>query len=77
MPKKTDPNTPPPPLEDDSNWRVEQDLRTLVEAMKINKDPKRLEAAKKLAAQRQKELQSIGAEVDEEMGEDPTTEGME
>lgn len=34
---------------DDAQWRAEADARTLIEACKIEKDPKRMAAAKKAA----------------------------
>ena len=40
----------------DKNWQAENDLSTLLEASKINKDPKRLEAVKKAAKGRKDEL---------------------
>ena len=40
----------------DKDWQAEQDLSTLLEACKINKDPKRLAAAKKAAKSRKDEL---------------------
>ena len=38
------------------DWAAERDLDTLMEASKINKDPKRLAAAKKSAKGRKDEL---------------------
>ncbi len=46
---------------DEKKWRVESDLRTLVEADEIRKDPKRLAAAKALAKEKTTELQKISA----------------
>ena len=40
----------------DTNWQAESDLDTLLMACKINKDPKRLEAAKKAAKGRKDDL---------------------
>lgn len=40
----------------DKDWQAGQDLSTLLEACKINKDPKRLAAAKKAAKSRKDEL---------------------
>ena len=40
----------------DKDWQAEQDLSSLLEACKINKDPKRLAAAKKAAKSRKDEL---------------------
>lgn len=43
----------------DQQWKVEQDLRTLADAIEINKDPKRLAAVKALAKQKSAEMASI------------------
>lgn len=40
----------------DQQWKVEQDLRTLADAIEINKDPKRLAAAKSLAKEKSAEM---------------------
>ena len=40
----------------DKDWQAESDLDTLLMACKINKDPKRLAAAKKSAKSRKDEL---------------------
>ena len=40
----------------DTNWQAESDLDTLLMACKINKDPKRLAAAKKAAKGRKDDL---------------------
>lgn len=44
---------------DDKKWEVERDLRSLVEAEEISKDPKRLAAAKALAKEKAAEMQKI------------------
>jgi len=46
-------------VEIDQKWKVEQDLRSLVEAAEINKDPKRLAAVKALAKEKTAELAKI------------------
>ena len=51
-------------MEDD--WQVESDLRTLMEAEKIEKDPKRFEKAKALAKKKLLEVASIAAEGSDE-----------
>ena len=43
-------------IEVDKDWQAESDLDTLLMACKINKDPKRLAAAKKAAKSRKDEL---------------------
>ncbi|MCD5994157.1 hypothetical protein KDX38_10990 [Pseudomonas sp. CDFA 602] len=50
---------PSPMSEDDKKWEVERDLRSLAEAAEINKDPKRLAAARALAKEKMADLQKI------------------
>lgn len=40
----------------DKEWQIEDDMRTLVRAEEIRKDPKRLKAAQQLAKKRAEEL---------------------
>lgn len=47
---------------DDAEWQAERDLRTLVECEKIEKDPKRLKAARELAKKRMMEVAAVAAE---------------
>lgn len=47
---------------DDNYWKVEQDLHTLMEAEKIEKDPKRLKAAQDCAKHKLLEMAGIAAE---------------
>ena len=49
----------------ETDWRAESDLRTLVEAEKIEKDLKRMAAVRKLAKNRLLGLASIAAEADD------------
>ena len=44
---------------EDEAWEVECDLRALAAAIEINKDPKRLAAAKALAKEKSAEMASI------------------
>lgn len=44
------------------DWRVESDLNTLIEAERIEKDPKRLAKAQALAKQKMLETATIAAE---------------
>lgn len=44
---------------DDKKWQAESDMRTLAQAIEINKDPKRLAAAKALAKEKITDLQKI------------------
>ena len=43
----------------DDKWRAEMDLDTLMRASEIRKDPKRMAACKKIAAERMKALGNI------------------
>ncbi|MBI5255530.1 MAG: hypothetical protein HY855_03450 [Burkholderiales bacterium] len=49
---------------EEERWKVESDLRTLMEAEAIEKDPKRFAAAKALAKERLLELASVASESD-------------
>lgn len=44
------------------DWRVESDLNTLIEAERIEKDPKRLAKVQALAKQKMLETATIAAE---------------
>lgn len=44
------------------SWRVESDLNTLLEAEKIEKDPKRMKKVRELAKQRMLEVAGVAAE---------------
>ena len=44
---------------DDKKWRTENDLRSLIEAEEIRKDPARLKAAQALARDKAKEMQTV------------------
>ena len=46
----------------EDQWRAESDLRTLMDAEKIEKDPKRLAAAQKLAKDRLIALAGVASE---------------
>lgn len=48
----------------DEDWRAESDLRTLIEAEQIEKDPKRFKRAKELAKSRLLEMASIAGDTD-------------
>jgi hypothetical protein len=48
----------------DDDWRAESDLRTLIEAEQIEKDPKRLKKAKELAKKRLLEVAAIAGGSD-------------
>ncbi len=44
------------------SWRVESDLNTLLEAEKIEKDPKRMKKVRELAKKRMLEAASLAVE---------------
>lgn len=46
---------------DDAKWRAEEDMRTLTRAKEIEADRTRLAAAKRVAEQKIKEMQSVVA----------------
>ena len=48
-------------IAEDEEWRVESDLRTLMDAEKIRRDPKRLAKAKALAKERVLEAASVAS----------------
>lgn len=47
---------------DETDWRVESDLNTLLEAEKIKKDPKRMAAVSKLAKAKMLSMASVAQE---------------
>lgn len=50
----------------EDDWRAESDLRTMIECEQIEKDPKRLKAAKDLAKKRLMEMAAIASEGKDE-----------
>ncbi len=48
-------------IAEDEEWRVESDLRTLMDAEKIRRDPKRLAKAKALAKARMLEAAAVAS----------------
>ena len=48
---------------EEEQWRVESDLRTLVEAEEIRKDPKRLKKAQALAKEKVVETAAVASIV--------------
>jgi len=46
---------------DESKWRAEEDMRTLTRAKEIESDRSRMAAAKRVAEQKIKEMQSVVA----------------
>lgn len=48
----------------DKEWQIESDLRTIMEAQKIEKDEKRFKAVKVLAKKRLMDLASVASESD-------------
>lgn len=47
----------------DERWRIERDLETLIEAEKIEKDPKRMAKVSALAKERMLSLAGVAAEA--------------
>lgn len=50
-----------PMLMPDPAWRAEEDLHHMTHAEEIRRDPKRLEAVKKLAAEKKSHLSCVAA----------------
>jgi pyocin large subunit-like protein len=48
-------------IAEDEEWRVDSDLRTLMDAEKIRRDPKRLAKAKALAKARMLEAAAVAS----------------
>lgn len=46
----------------DKEWQAEEDMRTLVRAEEVRKDPKRLKAAQAMAKKRADELKALTPE---------------
>jgi len=46
------------------DWQVESDLRTMIEAEQIEKDPKRLAKVRELAKKRMMEIASVASETE-------------
>lgn len=46
----------------DKEWQAEEDMRTLVHAEEVRKDPKRLKAAQAMAKKRADELKGLTSE---------------
>lgn len=51
-------------IKDDERWRVEDDLRIMVEAEKIEKDPKRMAKVQALAKEKMMDVAKIASESD-------------
>ena len=50
----------------DSDWQVESDLRTIIDAEKIKRDPKRYQKVQQLAKKRMLEVAEVAAESGED-----------
>lgn len=61
MPKK-----PEVAIKPDEEWRVESDLRTLMEAEKIEKDPKRMAKVRAMAKKKMMEAAAFASEGQDE-----------
>lgn len=49
----------------EADWQTEDDLRTLMRAKEIEKDPKRLAAARALAKEKMMQAASVASDDDE------------
>lgn len=47
------------------DWQTEDDLRTLVRAREIEKDPKRMKAAQELAKKKMMEVAAVASDTDD------------
>lgn len=65
MPKKKSSNSAIA-ISSDDEWQIEQDLRTLIEAEKIEADPKRVAKARALAKKRMMEVAKVASESGED-----------
>ncbi|NKF21582.1 hypothetical protein [Solimonas marina] len=45
-------------------WQIEEDMRTLLRAQEVRRDPKRFKAAKKLASERLQEMKAAFGSAD-------------
>ncbi len=52
-------------LKDDEKWRVESDMRTLMEAESIKNDPKRYAKVQAMAKQKMMEVAKIASDTDD------------
>ncbi len=52
-------------LKDDEKWRVESDMRTLMEAEAIKNDPKRYAKVQAMAKQKMMEVAKIASDTDD------------
>ena len=48
-----------PMMKEEREWRAQDDLRTLLEAKKIQKDSKRMAAVRKLAKEKMADMQAL------------------
>ena len=54
-----------PALVGSDDWQTEDDLRTLVRAREIEKDPKRMKAAQELAKKKMVEVAAVASHTDD------------
>jgi hypothetical protein len=47
------------------DWQIEEDLRTLIRAKEIEKDPKRLKAAQDLAKKKMMDVAAVASDTDD------------
>jgi hypothetical protein len=65
MPKKKSRGVAGMAIGNDQKWQVESDLRALMDACEIRKDPKRLNAAAALAKERMVAMGDVAADASE------------
>jgi hypothetical protein len=46
-------------MKDEDKWRVEDDMRTLMQAREIQRDPKRMAAVRKLAQEKMADMKKL------------------
>lgn len=53
------------PSKEMNDWQVEEDLRTLIRAKEVEKDPKRMKAAQDLAKKKMMEVAAVASDTDD------------
>ena len=51
--------------DEEARWQCEQDMRTLMDAEKIKKDPKRMKAVQQMAKEKMMAVASLASELEE------------
>lgn len=52
--------------DEEARWQCENDMRTLMEAEKIKKDPKRMKAVQQMAKEKMMAVAAIASEAEED-----------